>query len=186
MILDFTVSTFRGLNTFIKDLKTLSRESLHHRIIGLPESMATQRASHRKPASRPDPPNSEAAVGSRICAGFRSEDALGLSVLAQIVTCNHVHPLIRDTGPKVNADSVQLIAAAVAKNTMSVKDAPLHSGTNIPTTAIKADEEFIPLRRIGREGRNRQVTRSLKSASPLVQTSRAKLGRGQVLYRCQV
>ena len=34
----------------------------------------------------------------------------GLSVLNYIVTCNHVHLLVRDSGPNVIADSIQLIA----------------------------------------------------------------------------
>ena len=34
----------------------------------------------------------------------------GLSVLNHMITSNHVHLLIRDTGPNVIADSMQLIA----------------------------------------------------------------------------
>ena len=41
---------------------------------------------------------------------FEAKKRFGLSVLDYIVTCNHVHLLIRDTGPKVIADSMQLIA----------------------------------------------------------------------------
>ena len=34
----------------------------------------------------------------------------GLSVLNHMITSNHLHLLIRDTGPNVIADSMQLIA----------------------------------------------------------------------------
>ena len=41
---------------------------------------------------------------------FEAKKRFGLSVLNYIVTCNHVHLLVRDTGPNVIADSMQLIA----------------------------------------------------------------------------
>jgi putative transposase len=41
---------------------------------------------------------------------FEAKKRFGLSVLDYIVSCNHVHLLIRDTGPKVIANSMQLIA----------------------------------------------------------------------------
>jgi putative transposase len=41
---------------------------------------------------------------------FEAKKRFGLSVLNYIVTCNHVHLLVRDSGPRVIADSMQLIA----------------------------------------------------------------------------
>jgi REP-associated tyrosine transposase len=41
---------------------------------------------------------------------FEAKKRFGLSVLDYIVTCNHVHLLVRDTGLNVIADSMQLIA----------------------------------------------------------------------------
>ena len=41
---------------------------------------------------------------------FEAKKRFGLSVLNYIVTCNHVHLLVRDTGANVIADSMQLIA----------------------------------------------------------------------------
>ena len=40
----------------------------------------------------------------------------GLSVLNYIVTCNHVHLLVRDTGPNVIANSMQLIAGRTGQD----------------------------------------------------------------------
>jgi REP element-mobilizing transposase RayT len=42
--------------------------------------------------------------------GVRSKKRFGLSVLDYMVTCNHVHLLIKDTSPNVIARSMQLIA----------------------------------------------------------------------------
>ena len=39
---------------------------------------------------------------------FEAKKRFGLSVLNYIVTCNHVHLLVRDTGANVIADSMQL------------------------------------------------------------------------------
>jgi putative transposase len=41
---------------------------------------------------------------------FEAKKCFGLSVLNYIVTANHVHLLVRDTGPNVIANSMQLIA----------------------------------------------------------------------------
>ena len=41
---------------------------------------------------------------------FEAKKRFGFSVLDCIVTCNHVHLLVRDTVPNVIADSMQLIA----------------------------------------------------------------------------
>jgi hypothetical protein len=42
---------------------------------------------------------------------FEAKKRFGLSVLSYIVTSNHVHLLVKDTGSNVIADSVQLIAS---------------------------------------------------------------------------
>jgi REP element-mobilizing transposase RayT len=42
---------------------------------------------------------------------FEAKKRFGLSVLDYIVTCNHVHLLVKDTGPNVIANSIQLIAS---------------------------------------------------------------------------
>ena len=41
---------------------------------------------------------------------FEAKKRFGLSVLNYMITSNHVHLLIKDTGPNVIADSMQLIA----------------------------------------------------------------------------
>ena len=41
---------------------------------------------------------------------FEAKKRFGLSVLDYMVTCNHVHLLIKDTGPNVIGRSMQLIA----------------------------------------------------------------------------
>ena len=41
---------------------------------------------------------------------FEAKKRFGLSVLNYIVTCNYVHLLVRDSGPNVIANSMQLIA----------------------------------------------------------------------------
>ena len=41
---------------------------------------------------------------------FEAKKRFGLSALNYIVTCNHVHLLVKDTGPNVIANSMQLIA----------------------------------------------------------------------------
>ena len=46
---------------------------------------------------------------------FEAKKRFGLSVLNYMITSNHVHLLIKDTGPNVIADSVQLIAGRTAQ-----------------------------------------------------------------------
>jgi putative transposase len=46
---------------------------------------------------------------------FEAKKRFGLSVLDYIVTSNHVHLLVRDTGPNVIASSMQLIARRTAQ-----------------------------------------------------------------------
>ena len=58
---------------------------------------------------------------------FEAKKRFGLSVLHYMITSNHVHLLIKDTGPNVIADSMQLIAGRT-KNTMSAKTAKERSG----------------------------------------------------------
>jgi REP element-mobilizing transposase RayT len=41
---------------------------------------------------------------------FEAKKRFGLSVLNYMITSNHVHLLIKDTGPNVIAESLQLIA----------------------------------------------------------------------------
>jgi len=46
---------------------------------------------------------------------FEAKKRFGLSVLDYIVTSNHIHLLVKDTGPNVIADSIQLIAGRNAQ-----------------------------------------------------------------------
>jgi REP element-mobilizing transposase RayT len=46
---------------------------------------------------------------------FEAKKRFGLSVLNYMITSNHVHLLIKDTGPNVIADSMQLIAGRTAQ-----------------------------------------------------------------------
>jgi len=43
---------------------------------------------------------------------FGAKKGIGLFVFNYMVTCNHIHLLVKDTGPNVIAQSMQLIAAA--------------------------------------------------------------------------
>jgi len=45
----------------------------------------------------------------------RGEEAYGLSVLNYVVTSNHVHLMVKDTGANVIAESMQLIAGRTAQ-----------------------------------------------------------------------
>jgi REP element-mobilizing transposase RayT len=45
---------------------------------------------------------------------FEAKKRFGLSVLDYVVTFNHVHLLVKDTGPNVIAHSMQLIAGRTA------------------------------------------------------------------------
>ena len=47
---------------------------------------------------------------------FEAKKRFGLSVLDYIVTCNHVHLLVRDSGPNVIANSMQLIAGRTGQD----------------------------------------------------------------------
>ena len=54
-----------------------------------------------------------------VCAAVKKEalakKRFGLSVLNYMIPSNHVHLLIKDTGPNVIADSMQLIAGRTAQ-----------------------------------------------------------------------
>ena len=63
---------------------------------------------------------------------FEAKKRFGLSVLSYIVTCNHVHLLIKDTGSNVIADSMQLIAGRTGQNTISGKRVTAHLGGPLP------------------------------------------------------
>jgi putative transposase len=47
--------------------------------------------------------------------GFRGQKRFGLSVLNYMVTSNHVHLLVKDTGPNVITQSMQLTAGRTAQ-----------------------------------------------------------------------
>ena len=70
---------------------------------------------------------------------FEAKKRFGLSVLDYMVTCNHVHLLIKDTGPNVIAGSMQLIAGAPVRNitrandTMEEENKLFSVGTYMPT-----------------------------------------------------
>jgi putative transposase len=59
---------------------------------------------------------------------FEAKKRFGLSVLNYMVTSNHVHLLIRDTGQDVIARSMQLIAGRVAQEYNQRKVGKEHSG----------------------------------------------------------
>jgi len=46
---------------------------------------------------------------------FEAKKRIGLSVLNYMVTSNHIHLLVKDTGPNVIAQSMQLIAGRTAQ-----------------------------------------------------------------------
>ena len=74
---------------------------------------------------------------------FRGKKCFGLSVLNYMITSNHVHLLIKDTGPNVIADSMQLIAGRTAQEYNQRKD---RQGAfwedRYHATAIEADEHL--------------------------------------------
>ena len=53
---------------------------------------------------------------------FEAKKRFGLSVLNYMITSNHVHLLIKDTGATVIADSIQLIAGRIAQEYNQRKD----------------------------------------------------------------
>jgi REP-associated tyrosine transposase len=74
---------------------------------------------------------------------FEAKKRLGLSVLNYMITSNHVHLLIKDTGPNVIADSMQLIAGRTAQEYNQLKGR--HGAfweDRYHATAIEADEHL--------------------------------------------
>jgi putative transposase len=47
---------------------------------------------------------------------FEAKKRFGLCVLDYVVTSNHIHLLVKDTGPSVIAESMQLIAGRMAQH----------------------------------------------------------------------
>src|SRR3990172_2089520 len=61
---------------------------------------------------------------------FEAKKRFGLCVLNYVVTSNHVHLLVQDTGERVVAQSMQLVAARTAQeyNQRKVRQGALRSG----------------------------------------------------------
>ena len=64
---------------------------------------------------------------------FQAKKRFGLSVLNYMVTSNHVHLLLKDTGPNVIAHSIQLIAGRTAQEYNQRKDRQGRSGKTATT-----------------------------------------------------
>ena len=74
---------------------------------------------------------------------FEAKKRFGLSVLSYTVTCNHIHLLVRDTGPTVIANSMQLIAGRSGQDYNHRKSR--HGAfweDRYHATAIEADEHL--------------------------------------------
>src|SRR5262249_16439243 len=74
---------------------------------------------------------------------FEAKKRFGLSVLNYIVTCNHVHLLVRDTGPNVIANSMQLIAGRTGQeyNQRKARHGAFWEDRN-RATAVEADDHL--------------------------------------------
>ena len=74
---------------------------------------------------------------------FEAKKRFGLSVLSYIVTCNHVHLLIKDTGSNVIADSMQLIAGRTGQeyNQRKARHGAFWED-RYHATAVEADEHL--------------------------------------------
>jgi len=74
---------------------------------------------------------------------FEAKKRFGLCVLDYIVTCNHIHLLIKDTGSNVVAESMQLIAGRTAQeyNQRKGKQGAFWED-RYHATAIEADEHL--------------------------------------------
>jgi putative transposase len=74
---------------------------------------------------------------------FEAKKRFGLSVLNYIVTCNHVHLLIKDSGSNVIADSMQLIAGRTGQeyNQRKARHGAFWED-RYHATAIEADEHL--------------------------------------------
>ena len=75
---------------------------------------------------------------------FEAKKRFGLYVLDYIVTSNHIHLLVKDTGPNVIAESMQLIAGRTAQEYNQRKN---RQGAfwedRYHATAIEADEHLL-------------------------------------------
>jgi REP element-mobilizing transposase RayT len=74
---------------------------------------------------------------------FQAKKRFGLSVLNYMVTSNHVHLLVKDTGPNVIAQSIQLIAGRIAQEYNERKGR--HGAfweDRYHATAVEADEHL--------------------------------------------
>jgi putative transposase len=74
---------------------------------------------------------------------FEAKKRFGLCVLDYMVTCNHIHLLVKDTGSNVIAQSMQLIAGRTAQEYNQRKDK--HGAfweDRYHATAIEADEHL--------------------------------------------
>jgi len=74
---------------------------------------------------------------------FEAKKRFGLSVLNYMITCNHVHLLIKDTGSNVIAESMQLIAGRTAQeyNQRKGKQGAFWED-RYHATAVQADEHL--------------------------------------------
>ncbi len=74
---------------------------------------------------------------------FEAKKRFGLSVLNYTVTSNHIHLLIKDTGPEVIAQSMQLIAGRTAQeyNQRKARGGAFWED-RYHATAIEADEHL--------------------------------------------
>jgi putative transposase len=74
---------------------------------------------------------------------FEAKKRLGLSVLNYVVTSNHIHLLVKDTGSEVVAQSMQLIAGRTAQEYNQRKDRQAAFWEDrYHATAIVADEHL--------------------------------------------
>jgi REP element-mobilizing transposase RayT len=74
---------------------------------------------------------------------FEAKKRFGLSVLNYMITSNHVHLLVKDTGPNVIADSMQLIAGRTAPGIQSAqRSAGSVLGGPLPCNCNDADEHL--------------------------------------------
>jgi len=75
---------------------------------------------------------------------FEAKKRFGLSVLNYVVTSNHVHLLLKDTGPNVIAHSMQLIAGRTAQeyNQRKARGGAFWED-RYHATAIEIDEHLV-------------------------------------------
>jgi hypothetical protein len=62
---------------------------------------------------------------------FEAKKRFGLSVLNYMVTSNHVHLLVKDTGGDVIAESMELIAGRPRRSTTSERTGMARSGKTV-------------------------------------------------------